>query len=52
MLITIMSEHEQSNKVNKKIKYSRYNYENNQPFLENINIPYDLNDIQPRATQV
>ena len=36
----------------KELKYSRDNAEINQPFLKNMNIPSDLNDIQPRATQV
>ena len=49
ILLASMSEHGQSNKVNED---SRYNVENNQPFLQKMNIPSDLNDIQPRATQV
>ena len=47
-----MSEHEESNKVNKELKYSCDNDENNQPLLKIIIIPSDINDIQPRATQL
>ena len=39
-------------KLTKKLEDSRDKGENNQPFLKNMSIPYDLNDIQPRATQV
>ena len=31
---------------------SQDNAENNQTFLQNMNIPYGLNGIEPRATQV
>ena len=52
MLITRMSENNQSNKVNKKPKDARDDTEKKQPFLKKINIPSDLNDNQPRSTQV
>ena len=52
MLLTSMSEHEQSKKLNKELDDSRDNAEKNQPFLQNMNIPSDLYDIQPIATQV
>ena len=52
MLLTSMSEHEESNKVNKELKYSRDNDDKNQPSLKIMIIPYDINDIQPRATQL
>ena len=52
MLLTSMSEHKESNKVDKELKDSHDNYDNNQLILQKIIIPYDLNDIQPRATQV
>ena len=52
MIIESTSEHRQARKVNKELEDSRDNAENNQPFLQNMNIPFDLNDIQPRATQV
>ena len=47
-----MSEQEESNKVNKELEDSRDNDENNQNFLQKMIIPSDINDIQPRATQV
>ena len=52
MLLTIMSEHEESNKVNEELDFFQDNDENNQPFLKTMIIPSDLNDIQPRDTQV
>ena len=52
MLITSMSENIQANKQNKKVEQSRDKAEKNQPFLLNMNIPSDLNDIQPRSTKV
>ena len=52
MLLTSMSEHEKSKKVNKELEDSRNNHDNNQPILQNMITPYVLNDIQPRATQV
>ena len=52
MLLTNMSEHEESKKVNEELKDSGKNDDNNQPILLNIIIPSDLNDIQPRATNV
>ena len=51
MLITSMSEHEEANKFNKEIKDSRDNDDNNQPILQKMITPSDLNDIQPRANQ-
>ena len=47
-----MTEHEESNKVNKELKASHDNDENNQPFLKKMIIPSDLNNIQLIATQV
>ena len=47
-----MSGQEESNKVNKELEDSRDNDENNQTFLQKMIIPSDINDIQPRATQV
>ena len=52
MLLTNMSEHEEAEKVNKELEYSRDNDNNNQPILQTIIIPSDLNYIQPRSTQV
>ena len=52
MLLTSMSNHEQSIRVKKELDDSWYDAGNNQPFMQNMNIPYDLNDIQPRATQI
>ena len=45
MIITSMSEHEQSKKLNKELGDTRDNTENNQKFLQNMNIPSDLNGI-------
>ena len=47
-ILTRMSEHEQANKRNKELDDSRDNAENNQMFLQKMNIPSDLNYIQPR----
>ena len=52
ILLTSMVEHEQDKKQNEKVEDSQNKAENNQPLLQNINIPSDINDIQPRATQV
>ena len=52
MLLTRMSDHQKDKKVNKNIKESQDKTENNQPLLQNMNIPSKLNDIQPSATQV
>ena len=52
LLITSMSENKESNKVNEELKYSRDNDDGNQPILKKKIIPSDLNDIQPRATQI
>ena len=52
MVLTSTTEHEEDNKVNKKIKDSRNNDENNQPLLQKMIIQFDLNEIQPRTTQV
>ena len=38
--------------LNKEIEGSRDNNDKNQPFMQKRIIPSDLNDIQPRATQV
>ena len=52
MILTSMSEHEEANIVNEELEDSRDNDDNNQPILQENIIPSDLNDIQPRATQV
>ena len=52
MLLKRMSKHEQANKVNKELEGYWDYAKNNQPFLKNMNIPSDLNDIQPRVAQV
>ena len=52
MLLISISNHEQATKLNKECDDSWDNAENNQPFMQNMNIPSDLNDIQPRSTQV
>ena len=52
MLLTTMSEHEEAKKVNEDLEYSRDNDDNNQPILKKMIISSDLNDIQPRDTQV
>ena len=52
MLLTRMSEQKESNKFNEDLKESHDNDDNNQPILQKIITPSDLNDIQPRATQV
>ena len=50
MLITSMSEHEEANKLNEELEDSRDNDDVNQPILQKIIIPSDINYIQPRAT--
>ena len=50
MLITSMPEHEVDNKVNEELEGSRDNDDGNQPILQKMIIPSDINDIQPRAT--
>ena len=52
MLLAIMPEQEEDNKLNKEPEYLWDNDKNNKPFLKKRIIPSDLNDIQPRATQV
>ena len=52
MVLTSMPEHEEADKLNKELKDSRDNEENNQPFLQKMIIPSDLNYIQLRDTQV
>ena len=52
MLITSMSEHKEANKLNEELEDSRDNDDVNQPILQKIIIPSDINDIQPRSTQV
>ena len=47
-----MSEHEKSNKSNKELKDSWDNDEKNQPFLQKMISPSDINGIQTEATQV
>ena len=51
VVLTIMSEQEESNKVNKELEDSRDNDEKNQTLLQKVIIPSDLNNIQPRSTQ-
>ena len=51
MILTRISEHNKPNKFNEELEYSRDNDNNNQPILQTIIIPSDLNYIQPRATQ-
>ena len=46
LLLTIMSEPEESNKVNEEIKDSHDNDDNNQPILQQMIAPSDLNDIE------
>ena len=52
MVLTSIPEHEEANKFNEELKDSRDKDDNNQPILQKIIIPYDLNYIQPRSTQV
>ena len=52
MLLTRMSEHKEPNKVKEELKDSRDNDDNNQLLLQKMIIPSDINDMQPRATQV
>ena len=52
MILTSMSEQEEANKVSEEIDNSRDNYDKNQPSLLKMIIPSDINDIQPRSTQV
>ena len=52
MLLTSMSENVQSNKQNYTFLVSLDNIDNNQLFLKNMNIPYNLIYIQPISTQV
>ena len=52
ILLTSMSEHEESEKVNEELKDSCDNDDNNQPILQKMIIPYDIKDIQPISTQV
>ena len=52
LLLKSMSEHKKVNKVNKELKDSRDNDDNNQPLMQKVIIPDDINDIQPRSTQV
>ena len=47
-----MSEQEESKKLNKELEDSWDIDENNQPFLQKMIIPSDLNGNQPRVTQV
>ena len=52
MLLTSISKHEESNKVNKTLEDSRDNDDKNQPILKKMFTLSDINDVQPRATQV
>ena len=47
-----MSEHKEANKVNEELEDSSDNDDNNQHILQKYIIPSDINDIQPRDTQV
>ena len=51
MLLKSMPYHKQAKKVNKKLKESEDKTKKS-TFPEKVNIPSDLNDIQPRATQL
>ena len=51
MLITSTSENIQANRQNIKVEYSWDKSENNQPLLQKMNTPFDLNNIQPRSMQ-
>ena len=52
MILTSVSEHEEAKKVNKELEDSRDKDDKNQPIFQKMIIPSDINDIQPRATQV
>ena len=52
VLLTSMSEHEEANKVNKELEDSCDNDDNNQPILQKMFIPSNLNDNQLKPTQV
>ena len=52
IILTRISEQEESNKVNEELKDSRDNDDNNQHILQKIIIPSDINDIQLRTTEV
>ena len=52
MLLTSMSEHKESNKLNEETEDSCDNDDKNQPILKKMIVPPDINDIQPRATNV
>ena len=52
MLLTSMSKPEEAKKLNEELEDSRDNDDKNQPILQKNIIPSDLNDIQPRATQL
>ena len=51
MVLTSMADDIQAQK-NDRVEDFLYKAENNQPLLQIINIPYDINEIQPRSTQV
>ena len=52
MILTSMSEHEESKKVNEELEDSCGKDDKNWPIFQKIIVPSDINDIQPRATQV
>ena len=52
MLLTIVSENIEVNNQNDKVEDSRGKFDNNQYFIKKMNIPSEINDIQPRVTQV
>ena len=52
IIITKMSENKPARKQNDKVEYSWVKAKNNQPLIHNMNIPSDLNNIQPISTYV
>ena len=52
ILLTSISKHKVSNKVNEELEDSCDNDDNNQPILQELIIPSDINGIQKIATQV
>ena len=52
ILLTSILEHEEANKVKEELEDSRDKDDNNQPILQKMIIPSDINYIQPRDTQV
>ena len=52
MLLTSMSDNIQANKQDDRVEDSQGKAKNNQPLLQNINTPSELNEIKPRSMQV